>query len=104
MEQTKERLLSHYREREPTALRQYDGFLNHFGESVMHPDVDGDCLASTSTLELMRSDVRVLIKREVSAAEAVRLLHKIALWIERDGISEFRNKLVAERSNRDEPF
>jgi len=85
----KQRCLEHYaRLPEPQAFIQYDGFTNALRDSIVHPDEDGDALFAGTTYELMTGSVgvRVLMPERTTTLEAVRVLRKIANWIERDGI------------------
>jgi hypothetical protein len=80
-------LLSHYAKKEPRAFRQFDGFLDCWGDDVMHADDDGDALMGRATWELMNTEVgiRVLVPIGTTSADALRLLRKIINWIERGG-------------------
>jgi hypothetical protein len=82
---TKAELLSHYARKEPRAFRQFDGFLNCWGDDLLHADDDGDALTGGATWELMNTDVgvRVLIPAGTTSADARRLLRKIIDLIER---------------------
>ena len=80
-------LLSKYAKRVPKEFVQYDGWLDAYGDSVMHPDGDGDAMMSLHTFELMYgTDCRVLIPVGADGLATARLLRKIAAWIELEGL------------------
>lgn len=80
-------ILNKYNERVPQLFTQYDGWILNGGDDVMRPDRDGHAVTCLETLELMHStDVRVLIRPETKAEDAVALLRKIARDIEKDGV------------------
>lgn len=85
----KAELLLHYAEREPHAFAQFDGHLNcHPDDCVMPGDECGDALTGGRVHELRRpgSDVRVSILAGIPQADAVRLVRKLAHWIEFGGL------------------
>jgi hypothetical protein len=106
---TKGELLEHYAEREPTAFYQFDGWhlgVGH-GDDVMHPDEEGDCLASGTTYELMHgADVRVLVKRGMAPEIAAQLLEKLTSWIRRDGFEFHEEQFLSSGPPEDDevPF
>lgn len=69
-------------------FRKFDGFMVNGWDDEMHPDDDGDSLVEGTTCELMHDAVvRVPIPPETSAADAIRLLRKVIVCIERDGLA-----------------
>lgn len=98
MSRTKEELLKHYGEHEPTDFVQYDAFLDMVvaseqqGDGVkldgecLAVDEDGDCLKVVERPELMGSGwgVRVLITPDLSKASVLRGLRKVADRIDKD--------------------
>jgi hypothetical protein len=83
----KQRALEHYARLDaPNRFVQLDGFAAREPDCVMRPDADGDCLFSGRTEELFGGgwDVRVLMSEGVTPEAAVRLLRKLADWVERD--------------------
>ncbi len=93
----KELLLEHYAEKPVTRFLQFDGFANVLGDDVMHPDEHGDAQTASTTHELMSgvATVRVLIRDDASKEDAVRLLKKLAEWVERD-MDEFKFRYLTE--------
>lgn len=83
---SKDDLLKHYSEREPTRFVQFDVFVRAEGDDLIHPDKDGDWLSCGVTHELMTpiERVRVLVTNGVTQEEAVRALKKVTEWIEKD--------------------
>lgn len=71
-------------------LIQFDGFRDVQGDSVMHPDADGDTVFGyMETHELNKSidetmPVRVFVHPGARTEDVLRLLSKISAWIERD--------------------
>lgn len=81
--------LRHYTECEPQEFVQYDGFNPPtWPVGPGSEDDDDDEVWMGRTWELMTSSprVRVLIPPDADGADVVRLLTKIAAWIERDGV------------------
>jgi hypothetical protein len=80
----KHRLLEHYAGKEPKKFIQVDGFSEvKFGDCVMHPDADDDCMMCGSTTELMQgTDVRILIPEGASGVVVCRLLRKMVSFVE----------------------
>ena len=68
-------------------LIQYDSWVDWHEDTGAPGDEDGDALALSGTCDPQRSGtaVRVQIGEDTPAAVAVRLLRKVADWIERDG-------------------
>ena len=88
----KRELLAKYREREPKRFLQFDGFVvsPDTVDDIMRPDVDGHCIFSTETVELMHgSNVRMLITLDTTQDDAIQLLGKIQDWITKDGLDSF---------------
>ncbi len=88
MKPTKEQLLERYAAPQRVVRRfyQYDGFLlPDGGDDILIPDDDGDVLSAGVTFELNASEqpVRVWVHESTAPADAVRLLRKVAAWIER---------------------
>jgi hypothetical protein len=83
----KDDCLAHYAEGEPRLFHQFDGF--HPPSWPVGPgteDADNDELWAGATWELMGgADVRVLISPDADNDVVLRLLRKIAAWIERRG-------------------
>ncbi len=74
--------LAHYATRTPKRFLQLDGhYMPHGGDSVMHPDEDGDVFMALGTVELMHgSTVRVLIPHDADPKVVTRELKKMAKW------------------------
>jgi hypothetical protein len=71
-------------------VEQFDAFVGvEPGDYVVTPDEDGDCLfGGMDTYEFRLSDVvRVQIPELTEPRDAVRVLRKIADWIERDYVN-----------------
>jgi hypothetical protein len=86
----KRELLDHYATHEPVLFGQLDGFfVPGSADDVLRPDADGDSLTAGHTHELMTGiyAVRVLITAGTTQRDAVRLLRKIADWVESDGLA-----------------
>jgi len=85
--QQKDILLKHYAQRPPTAFGQLDGFVlgKDGNDDFMRPDQDGDWTCGGSTNELMYgANVRILIKKDTSSQEAIRLIKKLLEFFESD--------------------
>jgi hypothetical protein len=105
--QTKEQLLAHYKERNPTQFIQFDGFDDLQPDDVMTVDEDGHSFFSRKTWELMHgSTVRLLVKPAASKETVLSLLHKIIKWIDRDfeSYSQQELKIAGNSDNRGIPF
>ena len=77
---TKVELLAHYRGREPKEFLQIDVFadMQDSDDPIMIPDIDGDCMFTGKTTELMQgSTIRVFVEPGIRATEFVRLMYKI---------------------------
>lgn len=79
-------LLRHYATKEPTLFLQVDGFNPSTGALDDLQDPDGDEIISWRKRELMTGPnaVRVLVKPDANPATVVRILGKVADWIERE--------------------
>lgn len=86
-DEQKKLLLEHYSGKPSTQFGQLDGFIIGVGkgDSVMHPDDDGDFCSGGCTHELMfGADVRILIKKGTSSKDAIRLITKLLEWFKSD--------------------
>lgn len=86
---SKKEKLKHYAGKELNSFIQFDGwyFEDKQGDSNFKPDSDGDCLSGRETFELMNgADVRILIPENTPRDIAIRLIGKIARWIETSGL------------------
>lgn len=94
---TKQELLKRYADNDRKRVErfhQFDGWRLDGWDDVMRPDDEGDALTGGDvggTYELSASSppVRVLIHEATSKADAVRLLHKIAGWVEHEPPKRF---------------
>ncbi len=79
--------LARYAAKRPKHFLQLDCFhMEDDGDDVMRPDTDGDAMFAGHTTELMNgADVRVLIPEGADVVSALRMLRKLADWLERDG-------------------
>lgn len=80
----KKRLLDHYATKQPAKFLQLDGFTDCGpGDSVMHPDENGDCCMSSWTDELRSGGiaVRVQILEGTPHVAAVRVLERLLAWL-----------------------
>ena len=82
----KAELLAHYAKKPIVRFLQLDAFTDVVGDSVMHPDEDGDCLMGGQCDELRScAEVRVLIREGISDKEAIRCLKKLTALLRRGG-------------------
>lgn len=96
----KRSLIGNYMAREPKQFIQYDAFnpATYPAGPGVGVDNDGDELWAGWTEELMHgSQCRVLIPTETDSESVVRMLRKIADWIEVDGLYEIPAKVAEER-------
>ncbi len=103
MEKSKEKLLEHYKHKEPTLFVQYDGFdLQDGGDDVMRPDDEGHWLSTRLTYELMSGgpNVRMLITPETSKDTILALLNKIKRWIRKSDDWHFAAKKELKKFNK----
>jgi hypothetical protein len=102
-EDAKRLKLEAYANKPITGFVQFDGFANVSGDSVTHPDEDGDAAMAAETHELMSgvSEVRVLIRHDVSKEDALRLLEKLTHFIETD-FEDFRFRHFTELGRKKE--
>jgi len=87
MPKAKVNKLLDYCEKDPRKFIQYDAFVNvEHGDDVVKPDKNGDSLFNSNTIELMTGNigVRVLIVPGTTREITLRVLRKIADWIERE--------------------
>ncbi len=109
MEWTKEKLLQHYKRKEPNLFIQYDGYYMPNGEndliipgSLMNPNDEGFNLFSSMTYELIDgANVRLLIKPETPKETVLRLLERLTSWIKEDN---FNKPSVIEESKKLKKF
>jgi hypothetical protein len=83
----KRQLLEHYATKQPAKFLQLDGFTDcGAGDSVMHPDENGDCCMSTWCDELRSGGiaVRVQILEGTPHIAACRVLERLLAWL-KDG-------------------
>jgi hypothetical protein len=89
--------LQHYASGSLQEFYQYDGFyLPDGGDSLMRPEEDGDCLFRSRTLDLRHSPselaVRVQIHEKVDPEVVIRLLRKLAAWVESESVCRGAHK------------
>jgi len=79
-------ILARYFDKPVRHVFQMDAFVDNPPDCIAAPDADGDDLYAGWQHELRRLDipVRVQIMDGISQEVALRLLLKIALWLERD--------------------
>jgi hypothetical protein len=98
----KQRLLEHYATKQPAGFLQLDGFIDVEGDSVMHPDENGDCCMSGWNDELRSGGiaVRVQILEGTPHIAACRVLERLLAWL-KDGTfgRDADGRLVQQSAN-----
>ena len=85
--QTKGDLLGKYADKQPKQFVQIDGYCHvpNYGDEIMDPDVDGDCITKQEAWELMHgANVRVLIEPQAAVIDAIRILGKIKDYLQEE--------------------
>lgn len=93
LEQLKKEKLEHYAERDLVRFCQLDGWADVQEDSLMRRDKDGDTCFAGQTEELMTGyyNVRILITRGTTVADALRLIGKLVDWLREDPDLLIRN-------------
>lgn len=94
----KQEKLRHYAGKDLMEFAQLDGFANALGDSVFHPDKDGDALFGGCTKECMSGvwQVRILITKGTDKITALRLIKKLERWLKREKSEDITNGCVIE--------
>lgn len=108
MQPSKQDLLDHYATKEPQRFLQRDGFCDHWVDTTLRPDRDGDSSAVGMTAELMSTPgrtlpLRILIHEDADQEDVRRLMRKALAALDRDfeELREQQQRDVLERAGVD---